>query len=142
MFLHIHIRLIYSILFCAIHFCNGYMYISNCITMFVFDSRFLLAALVLFSCILIGQFCIQVFVFITKFWVSHFCSNIFSPCFQWWKIGFVCSLVAIFGYLSGLFMCISYRWNLFCLEIYFLFLILAVPFCCQMHCTVMCAQLN
>ena len=53
------------------------------------NSQVLLAALVHFSCIFIGQFRFRCFSIIPKFRVSHFCSDICSLWFQWCKIGFV-----------------------------------------------------
>ena len=112
------------------------------------NSQFLLAALVYFSCILIGQFRFWFFALIPKFWVSHFCSNVFSPCFKWWKIClYDCSsLVVIFWYLPGLFICIGYRQSLFyvwkfifCFLYYFRDKMNILWF--QIHCTAVLAQL-
>ena len=75
------------------------------------NSQFLLAALIHFLCVLIAQFH---FNFLFLFWNPEsaiFVIDVFSPCFQRWKICFngCRSLVAIFGYLPGLFVCIGYR---------------------------------
>ena len=78
-------------LFHATYLCSDYTYLElhYCFFTGLFTVFYLLTALVYFSCILIGQFCFQFFIFIPKFHVSHFRSDIFSPCLQLWKIGFV-----------------------------------------------------
>ena len=110
---------------CQLPLCSDYLYfiLHVCLPKF----QFLLATIVHFSCILIGQFHFRCFDIILKFWVSHFCRDIFSPCFQWWKIGFVQLWQS--GSHFWLLVWTFYMYMLqvkfaLCLEINFLFLIL------------------